>query len=104
VSARGAGRLGNLKGSNTSNVFSGLTAAKGDTLTLTNTSKIDAIGMFHRQIGYSFGPLLWYVKGGAAVTDNKNMTRAQLHIAALLALGDRSRLGGQVRWRRWHRS
>ncbi len=38
---------------------------------LTNTSKTDAIGMFTGQVGYSFGPALWYVKGGVAVTDNK---------------------------------
>src|SRR5258705_4859186 len=65
------GDWADMKGSNTSNVFNGLTIPKGVGLSLTNTSKVDAIGMFTGQVGYSFGPLLWYVKGGAAVTDNK---------------------------------
>src|SRR5258705_1798989 len=65
------GDWADMKGSNTSNVFNGLTIPKGVGLSLTNTSKLDAIGMFTGQVGYSFGPLLWYVKGGAAVTDNK---------------------------------
>src|SRR5882724_3286328 len=65
------GDWANLKGSNTSNVFNGLALPPGVGLSLVNTSKVDAIGLFTGQIGYSFGPLLWYVKGGAAVTDNK---------------------------------
>src|SRR5258705_3816728 len=65
------GDWADMKGSNTSNVFNGFTIPKGVGLSLTNTSKVAAIGMFTGQIGYSFGPLLWYVKGGAAVTDNK---------------------------------
>jgi outer membrane immunogenic protein len=52
-------------------VFNGLKLPKGVGLTLVNTNKVDAIGMFTGQVGYSFGSLLWYVKGGAAVTDNK---------------------------------
>jgi len=52
------GDWANLKGSNTSTLFN-------------NTTKVDAIGTFTGQIGYSFGALLWYVDGGVAVTDNK---------------------------------
>jgi len=37
----------------------------------TNETKIDAIGLFTGQIGYAWSNLLFYVKGGAAVTDNK---------------------------------
>jgi outer membrane immunogenic protein len=37
----------------------------------TNQTKIDAIGLFTGQIGYAWNNLLWYVKGGAAVTDNQ---------------------------------
>jgi outer membrane immunogenic protein len=37
----------------------------------TNQTKIDAIGLFTGQLGYSWNNVLWYVKGGAAVADNK---------------------------------
>src|SRR5215470_8023666 len=37
----------------------------------TNNSKIEAIGLFTAQVGYAWNNVLWYVKGGAAVTDDK---------------------------------
>jgi outer membrane immunogenic protein len=37
----------------------------------TNSTKIDAFGLFTGQIGYAWDRALFYVKGGAAVTDNK---------------------------------
>jgi outer membrane immunogenic protein len=37
----------------------------------TNNSKIDAFGLFTGQVGYAWNNVLWYVKGGAAVTDNQ---------------------------------
>ena len=55
------GDWASLKGSNPS-----LTAL----IPYTNQTKIDAIGLFTGQIGYAFNNVLWYVKGGAAVTDN----------------------------------
>jgi outer membrane immunogenic protein len=36
-----------------------------------NRTKIDAFGLFTGQIGYAWDRTLFYVKGGAAVTDNK---------------------------------
>ena len=36
--------------------------------------KIDAIGLFTGQIGYAWNNVLFYVKGGAAVTDDKYST------------------------------
>jgi outer membrane immunogenic protein len=33
-----------------------------------NSTKIDSIGLFTGQVGYAWNNLLWYVKGGAAVT------------------------------------
>ncbi|QDW38680.1 porin family protein [Bradyrhizobium sp. KBS0727] len=36
-----------------------------------NQTKIDAIGLFTGQVGYAWSNILLYVKGGAAVTDNK---------------------------------
>ena len=56
------GDWANLKGSNPS-----LTAA----IPYTNQTKIDAIGLFTGQVGYSWNNVLLYVKGGAAVTDNR---------------------------------
>jgi outer membrane immunogenic protein len=38
---------------------------------VTNESKINAIGLFTGQVGYAFNNVLWFVKGGAAVTSNK---------------------------------
>jgi outer membrane immunogenic protein len=37
----------------------------------TNRSKVDAFGLFTGQIGYAANNVLLYVKGGAAVTDNR---------------------------------
>jgi len=38
---------------------------------LANRSKIDAFGLFTGQVGYAANNVLYYVKGGAAVTDNR---------------------------------
>jgi outer membrane immunogenic protein len=51
-----------LKGSNTSLFFAPGTI---------NQSKIGALGLFTGQVGYAWNNVLWYVKGGAAVTDDK---------------------------------
>jgi outer membrane immunogenic protein len=56
------GDWANLKGSNSS-----LTAI----IPYTNQTKIDAIGLFTGQVGYAWNNVLVYLKGGAAVTDNK---------------------------------
>ncbi len=37
----------------------------------TNRTKVGAIGLFTGQVGYAWNNILLYVKGGAAVTDNK---------------------------------
>jgi outer membrane immunogenic protein len=37
----------------------------------TNNSKIEAFGLFTGQVGYAWNNVLWYVKGGAAVTSDK---------------------------------
>jgi outer membrane immunogenic protein len=36
-----------------------------------NQTKIDGLGLFTGQAGYAWNNVLWYVKGGAAVTDNR---------------------------------
>jgi outer membrane immunogenic protein len=55
------GNWADFTGSNASLVFANTT----------NQTKIDAFGLFTGQIGYAWDRALFYVKGGAAVTDNK---------------------------------
>jgi outer membrane immunogenic protein len=55
------GDWADLKGSNGS-----LTAI----IPYTNQTRIDAIGLFTGQVGYAWNNVLWYVKGGAAVTND----------------------------------
>ena len=55
------GNWADFKGSNVSQQFLGQT----------NQTKIDSFGLFTGQIGYAWDRALVYVKGGAAVTDNK---------------------------------
>jgi len=59
-----------------------------------NQSRTDAIGLFTGQVGYAWNNVLLYVKGGAAVTDNKYSG-----IVAALELdqsNDNARWGGAV--------
>ena len=56
------GNWADFRGSNTSLLFGGLA---------TNRTKIDAFGLFTGQVGYAWNNVLAYVKGGAAVTDNR---------------------------------
>jgi outer membrane immunogenic protein len=37
----------------------------------TNQTKIDTVGLLTGQVGYAWNNVLWYVKGGAAFTDNQ---------------------------------
>jgi outer membrane immunogenic protein len=62
------GNWADFKGSNASLQFPGQT----------NTSKIDSFGLFTGQIGYAWDRVLVYVKGGAAVTDNKYTANSTL--------------------------
>jgi len=55
------GNWADFKGSNISQLI----------LNTTNQTKIDSFGLFTGQIGYAWDRALVYVKGGAAVTDNK---------------------------------
>jgi outer membrane immunogenic protein len=72
IGIEGQGDWADLTGSNTSTVFNGVVFPKGVSASLINSSKVDAIGLFTGQVGYVIMPqLLLYLKGGAAVTDNK---------------------------------
>jgi len=55
------GNWADLKGSNVSAIFN----------PNVNQTKVDAFGLFTGQIGYAVDRTLLYVKGGAAVTDNR---------------------------------
>jgi outer membrane immunogenic protein len=59
------GDWANLKGSNTSPF------GTFGRLPFSNQTRIDAIGLFTGQVGYAWNNVLWYVKGGAAVTHDK---------------------------------
>src|ERR1700719_1293657 len=37
----------------------------------TNQTRVNGFGLFTGQVGYAWNNVLWYVKGGAAVTDDK---------------------------------
>jgi outer membrane immunogenic protein len=51
--------------------LTGSSASRTAIIPFNNQTKIDAIGLFTGQVGYAWNNVLWYVKGGAAVTDNK---------------------------------
>jgi outer membrane immunogenic protein len=54
--------------------LTGSGASLGVRIPATNQTKVDAIGLFTGQVGYAWNNILLYVKGGAAVTDNKYST------------------------------
>jgi outer membrane immunogenic protein len=62
----GQGDWASLKGSNSSIPVAALIGVP----LLTNQTKVDALGLFTGQVGYAWNNVLWYVKGGGAVTDN----------------------------------
>jgi outer membrane immunogenic protein len=59
--AEAQGNWANFKGNNVSAIFN----------PNMNQTQTDAFGLFTGQIGYAWDRALFYVKGGAAVTDNK---------------------------------
>jgi outer membrane immunogenic protein len=61
------GDWADLRGSNQSLLL----ALAGLPPLLTNQSKINGLGLFTGQVGYAWNSVLWYVKGGAAVTSDK---------------------------------
>jgi outer membrane immunogenic protein len=76
------GNWADFTGSN----FSTLTA-------LTDRTKVDAYGLFTGQVGYAWTNTLFYVKGGAAVTDNRYQG---LFAGALVDSASDTRWGGTV--------
>jgi outer membrane immunogenic protein len=63
----------------------------------TNNSKIEAFGLFTGQVGYAWNNVLWYVKGGAAVTDDKYRGTVTTTIpGAVFDSANETRWGGVV--------
>jgi outer membrane immunogenic protein len=81
----GQGNWADFRGSNTSLIF-------GDT----NRSRIDAFGLFTGQIGYAWNNVLFYVKGGGAVTNDRFEIRDTPTNLLLASTGDQTRWGGTV--------
>jgi len=79
------GNWADFSGDNVSNVFA----------PDSNRTKIDAFGLFTGQIGYAWNNALLYVKGGAAVTDNKYEVISGLGLGTLASTTD-TRWGGTV--------
>ena len=79
------GDWADLKGSNISTLFPGFV----------NTSKIDGFGLFTGQVGYAANNVLFYAKGGAAVTANRYRINT-LGGALAGTTGDDTRWGGTV--------
>ena len=84
----GQGDWADLQGSN-------LSAASASVLGfgVVNQTKIDAIGLITGQVGYAWNNVLWYVKGGAAVTHSKFTGFAA---GLVIDTTDQARWGGAV--------
>jgi outer membrane immunogenic protein len=80
------GDWADLRGSNASLFFPGFT----------NRSRMDAFGLFTGQIGYAWNNTLLYVKGGAAVTDNRSDILVTATNALVGTSSDQTRWGGTV--------
>jgi len=83
----GQGNWADLRGSNTSLLFGPA---------FTNESKIDAFGLLTGQIGYAANNVLFYVKGGAAVTADRFRIRDTASGFVVGTTGDDTRWGGTV--------
>ena len=86
----GQGDWADIKGSNTS--AAGLAAPLTG---VTNQTKIDAIGLITGQVGYAWNNVLWYVKGGGAVSHN-TFTGFSTASGLFLDSADDTRWGGTV--------
>jgi outer membrane immunogenic protein len=84
----GQGDWANFKGTNVS--AAGLAAPLTG---ITNQTKIDAVGLLTGQVGYAWDNVLWYVKGGAAVTHDRYHGFAT---GLLLDSSDETRWGGAI--------
>lgn len=80
------GNWADLKGSNDSLLFGGFA----------NRSRVNAFGLFTAQVGYAVNNALFYVKGGAAVTNNRfDVRTSSIGVPPNTLIAD---TGGQTRW------
>jgi len=77
------GDWANLRGSNVSQTFA----------PNANRSTVNAIGLFTGQVGYAWNNVLWYVKGGGALTNDKY---EGLFVGAVFDRATETRFGGTV--------
>jgi len=82
----GQGNWADFHGSNVSTLFLGSR----------NESRIDAFGLITGQVGWAANNVLFYVKGGAAVTADRFRIRDNLSGAVTGVTGDDTRWGGTV--------
>jgi outer membrane immunogenic protein len=75
--------------------FSGSNTANTVFPNVANQTKTDAFGLFTGQVGYAVNNVLFYVKGGAAVTDNQYSSWSQM-TGNELSTGNDTRWGGTV--------
>src|SRR5580698_5743351 len=80
------GNWADFKGNNVSAIFA----------PNVNQTKIDAFGLFTGQIGYAWDRTLLYVKGGAAVTDNKYTANSTLPPLVGIDTASETRWGAAV--------
>jgi outer membrane immunogenic protein len=85
------GNWADFKGSNTSLFFTPTLLTPG----FSNQSRIDAFGLFTGQVGYAWNNVLLYVKGGAAVTDDR-YTTFTIPAGLLVDTARETRWGGTV--------
>ncbi len=64
--------------------------------TLRNDSRIDAFGLFTGQVGWAANNVLFYIKGGAAVTADRFRVRLAATQVEVANTGDDARWGGTV--------
>ena len=71
------------------------TSASASSIALSTRTKTSGIGLFTGQIGYAWNASLFYVKGGAAVTDNR-FSVLDTFTGFELAAASATRWGGTV--------
>ena len=85
----GQGDWADLRGSNKNDFLPGPPGFGG--LGVTDKTRLDAIGLFTGNIGYAWDKVLFYIKGGAAVTSTRYST---VDIATTLTIDQ----GNELRW------
>jgi outer membrane immunogenic protein len=85
VGLEAQGNWADFKGSNVSLLPGGV---------FTNQTRVDAFGLFTGQIGWAYNNALFYVKGGAAVTDNRYRSFVTATGALAATASDDTRWGG----------